>query len=51
MNRRADVNTDFHRAMILLKKRFHTPYDLIVYWGFSGPCIEPHPEIEDIFDE
>jgi len=46
--RQADVNLDFNRAMILLKKKFHTPYDLIVYWSMSGPCIEPHPSIEDI---
>lgn len=48
MSKKADINLDFNRAMILLKKRFHTPYDLVLYWHMSGPCREPHPEIEDI---
>jgi hypothetical protein len=51
VNKRADVNLDFNRAMILLKKRFHTPHDMILYWAMSGPCREPHPSIEDINED
>lgn len=50
MNSKAEKNTDFVRALILLKKRFHTPFDLLNYWSMFGPCIESHPEIEDIVD-
>lgn len=49
--KKIDSNPDFVRAVMLLKRKFHTPYDLIVYWGFSGPCREPHPAIEDINDD
>jgi hypothetical protein len=48
---RAEINTDLQRALILLKKRFHTPHDFITYWAMSGPCKEPHPAIEDIIDD
>lgn len=34
-------------ALYLLKSRFNTPIDLIKYWAFAGPCIEPHPDIEN----
>ena len=51
MENRAEINTDLQRALILLKKRFHTPHDFIAYWAMSGPCIEPHPAIEDIIDD
>lgn len=51
MNRKAEIDLDFRRAMILLKKRFHTPHDLVLYWSMSGPCMEPHPAIEDISDD
>jgi hypothetical protein len=48
VSRKVETHPDFIRAKILLNKRFHTPHDLIVYWSMSGPCREPHPEIEDI---
>ena len=51
MDNRAEINLDLQRALILLKKRFHTPHDLITYWAMSGPCIESHPAIEDIIDD
>ena len=34
-------------ALYLLKKRFHTPHDLLLFWGFVGPCLEEHPAVED----
>jgi len=39
---------DYVRAIKMLKNRIETPADLLRYWGFSGPCLEPHPKIEDI---
>jgi hypothetical protein len=47
-NNQIDSNPDYIRAKILLKNKIHTPFDLIVFWSFSGPCREPHPSIEDI---
>lgn len=35
-------------AMFILNKKFNTPWDMIKYWGFSGPCRENCPEIEKI---
>jgi hypothetical protein len=46
--RKVEFNPDYVRAVKLLKTRINTPYDLIRYWAFSGPCLEPHPAIEDI---
>lgn len=46
--RRIDFNPDYVRAVKMLKTRINTPYDLIRYWAFCGPCIEPHPAREDI---
>ena len=51
MENRTEINPDFQRALILLKKRFNTPHDLISYWAMSGPCVEPHPAIENIIDD
>lgn len=50
MGKRAETEPDFLRASIILNKRIKTPNDLIVYWSMSGPCMEPHPKIEDITD-
>lgn len=47
-NKQIDSNVDFMRAKLLLKNKIHTPFDLIMFWSFSGPCREPHPAIEDI---
>lgn len=41
----------FYWALYLLRKKFDTPNDLIIYWAFSGPCLEPHPEIEDYVEK
>lgn len=41
-------NDELFLALFLLKKRFHSPIDLIRYWSFAGPCLESHPSIEDI---
>ena len=51
MENRTEINPDFQRALILLKKRFNTPHDLISYWAMSGPCVESHPAIENIIDD
>ena len=42
----------FTLAMYILKNRIKTPWDLVKYWGFSGPCDEAYPSIEriDTFD-
>lgn len=48
MSNKNQYNPDYIRAVKILKDRIHTPADLIRFWAFSGPCIEPHPEIEDI---
>ena len=48
------TSVDYDRlnlAVYVLRERFHTPMDLVKYWGISGPCIEPHPAIEDIDNE
>jgi hypothetical protein len=47
MSDSVDVHEQFSLAMYLLKNRIHYPIDLITYWGFSGPCQETHPGIED----
>lgn len=41
------LQNELYYALYMLKSRFHTPYDLLKYWGFAGPCREPHPSIED----
>jgi hypothetical protein len=46
MSKREAVE-EFQLAMYLLNKRFNAPIDLIKYWSFTGPCIEPHPPLED----
>ncbi len=48
MSKKIEYNPDYIRAIKLLKNRINTPADLIRYWAFCGPCIEPHPSIEDI---
>lgn len=47
MENNTDIHEQFSLAIYLLKNRFHYPIDLIRYWGFSGPCLESHPSIED----
>jgi hypothetical protein len=39
---------ELYFALYMLKTRFHAPKDLLIYWSFAGPCLEPHPAIEDI---
>lgn len=46
--RRVEYNPDYIRAVSMLKQQIFTVEDLIRYWQFSGRCIEPHPDIEDI---
>lgn len=41
----------FYWALYLLKKKFDTVNDLIIYWAFAGPCLEPHPAIEDYVEK
>lgn len=48
VSKKIEYNPDYIRAVKILKNRIHTPADLIRYWAFCGPCIEPHPAIEDI---
>lgn len=48
MAKKIEYNPDYVRAVKMLKNRINTPADLLRYWGFSGPCLEDHPEIEDI---
>jgi len=43
-----DKNPDYMRAIFLLKNRIKYPIDLIHIWSVFGPCIEPHPSIEDL---
>ncbi|MEN9820709.1 MAG: hypothetical protein RL176_611 [Pseudomonadota bacterium] len=47
MSKQKKENDEFNLAMYLLKNRFNSPMDLVRYWAFTGPCIEPHPFIED----
>lgn len=44
----SDQRLELQRAMIILYRNIHTVDDLLKYWHFSGPCREPHPDIEDI---
>jgi len=48
MAKKIQYNSDYVRAVQMLKTKINSPADLLRYWAFSGPCIEPHPEIEDI---
>lgn len=48
MNKKIDTNPDYLRAVFLLKNRIKYPIDLISIWAVFGPCIEPHPLIEDV---
>lgn len=48
MNKKVDANPDYMRAIFLLKNRINYPIDLISIWSVFGPCIEPHPSIEDL---
>lgn len=48
--KKVEFNPDYVRAIKLLKTRINSPYDLVRYWAFSGPCLEPHPSIEDVED-
>jgi hypothetical protein len=43
-----DQDLNLRRALLILDKRINFVEDLLKYWAFSGPCIEPHPSIEDI---
>jgi hypothetical protein len=48
MSRKAEVNFDYKRAVLLLKDRINNVYDLQRIWAFCGPCKEDCPEIEKI---
>ena len=48
MNKKIDMNPDYLRAMHLLKTRIKYPIDLINIWSVFGPCVEPHPAIENL---
>ena len=43
-----DIKLEFHRALLSLNTRITTVDDLLMYWHFSGPCLEDRPEIENI---
>lgn len=47
MSNSEQKNEQLNLAIYLLRKRMHTPIDLLKYWAFAGPCIEAHPSIED----
>jgi hypothetical protein len=47
-NKKTDQQLELQRALIILYKRINSVDDLLKYWHFSGPCLEPHPSIEDI---
>jgi hypothetical protein len=51
MSKKEQRTDEFYLATYMLNKRFNTPVDLIKYWSFSGPCLEPHPSIEDYHPE
>lgn len=44
-------NEQLNLAIYLLRRRMHTPMDLLKYWAFAGPCIESHPTIEDYIQD
>ena len=48
--KKVEFDLDYVRAVKLLKTKINNPYYLVRYWAFSGPCLESHPEIEDIFE-
>jgi hypothetical protein len=48
VNRKIDLNPDYIRAVHMLETRIKSPIDLIRLWSVFGPCIEAHPNIEDI---
>jgi len=48
---KSTLSEQYRLAKFLLDKRFHTPWDLIKYWGFSGPCLEDCPEVEKVRDQ
>jgi hypothetical protein len=43
-----NIKLEFQRALLILNKRITTVDDLLMYWHFSGPCLEDRPEIENI---
>ncbi len=45
--KKTQVDEQLAIALYLLKNRISTPFDLIKYWAFSGPCLESHPSVED----
>lgn len=44
----SQLQHELYFAIYMLRTRFDTPKDLLIYWSFAGPCREPHPDIEDI---
>jgi hypothetical protein len=48
MNRKIDLNPDYIRAVHMLENKIKNPFDLIKLWSIFGPCIENHPDIENI---
>lgn len=46
-NKNIDADLNFRRAVLNLYRNFDTVEDLLIYWGYSGPCREYHPVIED----
>lgn len=47
MHKSEHLQHELYFALYMLKSKFHSPGELISYWGFAGPCREPHPVIED----
>lgn len=42
---------ELYLALFLLKTKFNNPIDLVKYWHFAGPCIDPHPAVEDYVEK
>jgi hypothetical protein len=48
MSNQATNKEDFYRGLFLLRKKFHTPNDLLKYWSFCGPWDYDCPSIEKV---
>lgn len=45
---KSDEKLQLDLAIYVLYKKMNSPFDLLKYWSIFGPCMEWHPEIEDI---
>lgn len=51
MSKSKKENDLLNLAIYVLNKRLNTVADLVKYWAIIGPCIEPHPSIEDLSEK